>query len=64
VPAWMVVTAWQHLQKKGVLSHAGLLEDLNVKRSAFVITLLAQFPDVVVQSTQPTVIEVIGKVHP
>ena len=60
VPAWMIVVAWRHLQKTGALSHAELLEDLNVKRSAFVIALLAQFTDVVVRSTQPIVIELIG----
>ena len=64
VPARMIVTAWQHLQKTGVLSHAELLEDLNVKRSAFVVALLAQFPDVIVRSTEPIVIEVIGTAHP
>lgn len=60
VPAWMIVTAWQHLQKVGSLSHAELLEELNVKRSAFVIALLAQFTEVIVRSTEPTVIEFIG----
>ena len=57
VPAWMIVTAWRRLQKQGVLSHKELLEDLNVKRSAFVVALLAQFPDVTVRSTRPVVIE-------
>ena len=57
VPAWMIVTAWQHLQKVGVLSHSELLEDLKVKRSAFVIALLAQFSDVVIRSTLPIVVE-------
>ncbi len=56
----MIVTAWRHLQKTGELSHAELLEDLNVKRSAFVIALLAQFSDVVVRSTEPIVVELIG----
>lgn len=60
VPAWMVVTAWRHLQRKGVLTHAELLDDLNVKRSAFVVALLAQFTDVIVRSTRPIVIELIG----
>jgi hypothetical protein len=57
VPGWMIATAWRRLQKQGVLSHKELLEDLNVKRSAFVVALLAQFPDVTVQSTRPVVIE-------
>ena len=56
VPAWMIVTAWRHLQQKGVLTHA----ELNVKRSAFVVALLAQFTDVAVRSTHPIVIELIG----
>ncbi len=64
VPAWMIVKAWRHLQKAGVLSHTELLEDLNVKRSAFVIALLAQFPEVVVKSTEPIVIELIGSAQP
>lgn len=60
VPAWMIAAGWRHLQKTGELSHAELLEDLNVKRSAFVIALLAQFSDVVVRSTEPIVVELIG----
>lgn len=64
VPAWMIVKAWGHLQKAGVLTHTELLEDLNVKRSAFVIALLAQFPEVVVKSTEPIVIELIGGAQP
>lgn len=64
VPAWMIVKAWRHLQKVRVLSHSELLEDLNVKRSAFVIALLAQFPEVTVRSTEPIVIELIGDAQP
>jgi hypothetical protein len=64
VPAWMIVKAWQHLRKAGALTHTELLEDLNVKRSAFVIALLAQFPEVVVKSTEPIVIELIGRTQP
>lgn len=64
VPAWMIIKAWQHLRKTGTLSHTELLEDLNVKRSAFVIALLAQFPEVVVKSTEPIVIELIGGAQP
>jgi hypothetical protein len=60
VPAWMLATAWQHLTKTGVLSSTELLEVLNVKRSAFVIALLAEFADVVVRSTRPIVIELVG----
>ncbi len=57
VPAWMILIAWQHLQKTGSLSHTELLEDLNVKRSAFVIALLSRFPDVIIRSTRPVAIE-------
>lgn len=60
VPAWMLMVAWQHLQKTGTLSHAELLNQLNVKRSAFVIALLAQFADVIVRSTRPIKVELIG----
>lgn len=60
VPAWMLATAWQHLTKTGVLSSPELLKDLNVKRSAFVIALLAELAGVVVRSTRPIVIELVG----
>ena len=46
VPAWMINAGWQHLEKHGRLSQAELLDDLNVKRSAFVCGLLARFPGV------------------
>lgn len=57
VPAWMILIAWRHLQKTGSISHTELLEDLNVKRSAFVIALLSRFPDVTIRSTRPVAIE-------
>jgi hypothetical protein len=60
VPAWMIVAAWNHLRQKGELSQNELLNDLNVKRSAFVCALLAQFPDVIVRSTRPTVLQLIS----
>jgi hypothetical protein len=59
VPAWMVIVAWEHLLKERVLSQGELLDDLNVKRSAFVCALLAHFPGVVVRSTRPTVLELM-----
>lgn len=59
VPAWMIVVAWEQLCKNGTLSHIELLNYLNVKRSAFVCALLAQFPDVVVVQDRPTVLEKI-----
>jgi len=61
VPAWMIVMAWNHLRQRGELSQTELLNDLNVKRSAFVCALLAQFPDVVVRSTRPTVLEFVSR---
>lgn len=60
VPAWMFVVAWERLRKNGSLSQIELLNDLNVKRSAFVCTLLAQFPDVVVVQDRPVVLERIA----
>jgi hypothetical protein len=56
----MVVAAWDRLRRRGQLSQPELLDDLNVKRSAFVCALLALFPDVVVRSTRPTVLAVVS----
>ncbi|ODQ90910.1 hypothetical protein BHQ18_09390 [Mycolicibacterium flavescens] len=64
VPAWMISIAWERLSRRGVLSHAELLEEMNVKRSAFVCALLAQFPDVVVRQDRPTVLELATKPSP
>jgi len=61
VPAWMTVAAWEQLRQKGELTHHELLHELNVKRSAFVCALLAQFPDVVVRSARPIVLELISR---
>ena len=60
VPAWMVTAAWDHLCRNRVLTQDQLLNQLNVKRSAFVIALLALFPDVVVLDTRPTTLELAG----
>jgi hypothetical protein len=49
VPAWMIIAGWRHLVEHGRLSQMELLEDLNVKRSAFVCALLAHFPGVEVE---------------
>jgi hypothetical protein len=57
VPAWMIVTAWKRLRENGNLSQVELLNQLNVKRSAFVCALLAQFHDVDVRQHRPTVLE-------
>ena len=61
VPAWMIVAGWNSLCKKGELSQNELLNGLNVKRSAFVCALLAQFPDIIVRSTRPTVLELVTR---
>lgn len=60
VPAWMIVVAWEHLRRNRTLSQVELLNDLNVKRSAFVCALIAQFPDVVVEQNRPTVLQWIA----
>lgn len=57
VPAWMVIVAWDHLRRNRQLTQSELLNELNVKRSAFVCALLALFPGVLVRSTRPTVLE-------
>ncbi len=49
------------MQKAGVLSNTELLDDLKVKRSSLVIALLAQFPDVVVRSSEPVVVQLIKR---
>jgi hypothetical protein len=59
VPAWMIIAGWHHLCRRGELIQEELLNDLNVKRSAFVCALLAQFSDVVVRATRPTVLELV-----
>src|SRR3954466_8000292 len=46
VPAWMISIAWEHLRRHGQLSQQHLLNELGVKRSAFVFALFAQFRDV------------------
>lgn len=57
VPAWMIAAAWNRLRDKGELSQQELLNELNVKRSAFVCALIAKFPEVHIRSTRPTVLE-------
>lgn len=53
VPAWMVVTAWDHLCLHVRLSNQELLNILNVKRSAFVCALLSHFDEVEIESLRP-----------
>lgn len=57
VPAWMIAAAWERLCNKGELSQQELLNELNVKRSAFVCALVAKFPEVHIRSTRPTILE-------
>lgn len=57
VPAWMIAVAWDRLRDKGELSQQELLNELNVKRSAFLCALLAKFPDVQIRSVRPTILE-------
>lgn len=57
VPAWMIAAAWNRLCDRGELSQQELLNELNVKRSAFVCALVAKFPEVHIRSTRPTILE-------
>lgn len=61
VPAWMIAVAWDWLCKRGTLGQVELLNDLNVKRSAFVCALLARFSDVAVWQNRPPILERIAK---
>lgn len=54
VPAWMVIAAWDYLQRYGRLAQTELLNNLNVKRSAFVCALLARLPGVEVETSPRT----------
>ena len=46
VPAWMIVAAWDHLRRCGNLTQKQLVNELNVKRSAFICALLSRLPNV------------------
>lgn len=50
VPAWMIETAWDHLSRHGGLTQSQLVDELNVKRSAFICALLSRLPDVEYES--------------
>jgi hypothetical protein len=68
VPAWMIAAAWYRLVQRGRLSQQELLDELNVKRSAFVCALLARFPDVEVETgpsslAQPVALGLSSKAH-
>jgi hypothetical protein len=52
----MISIAWEYLRRNGQLGQQQLLNELGVKRSAFVFALLAQFRDVTLISTGPAVL--------
>jgi len=56
VPAWMINVAWAHLRKYRRLTQEQLLNELNVKRSAFVCALLSRFEGVEVESDKPIIL--------
>jgi hypothetical protein len=56
VPAWIINVAWAHLRTYRRLSQDQLLNELNVKRSAFVCALLARFDGVEVELDKPIVL--------
>lgn len=60
VPAWMINVAWAHLRKYRRLSHDQLLNELNVKRSAFVCALLSRFEGVEVESDKPIILRLVA----
>jgi hypothetical protein len=64
----MIATAWHRLLQRGRLSQQEVLEELNVKRSAFVCALLARFPDVEVEGgpssfAQPAAVTLSAETH-
>jgi hypothetical protein len=60
VPAWMINVAWAHLRKHRRLTQEQLLNELNVKRSAFVCALLSRFEGVEVESDKPVVLRLVA----
>lgn len=52
----MINVAWAHLRKHRRLPQEQLLNELNVKRSAFVCALLARFDGVEVELDKPIVL--------
>ena len=56
VQAWMINVAWAHLRKYRRLTQEQLLNELNVKRSAFVCALLSRFEGVEVESDKPIIL--------
>ncbi len=64
VPIWMIDDAWRHLTRHGVVDQPTVRDDLNIKRSAFVMALLAHFEGVRVRSTRPTMLEYVPPAPP
>lgn len=64
VPAWMIATAWEHLRLHGRLSNRELLNNLNVKRSAFVCALPSHFAEVEIESLRPIVLRLEAAEQP
>lgn len=58
VPAWMFNEAWRTLKRDGSISNTELVK--TVKRSSAVLALLAQLPEVEVESTSPTVLSIVN----
>lgn len=58
VPAWMLQSAWSHLNEQSRLTNKNLLatDGLNVKRSSAVCALLSHLPGVEVESRRPIVL--------
>ena len=52
VEAWMLQTAWDHLELHGTITNSFVLNELNVKRSSAVCALLARLPNVRVTSSR------------
>ena len=53
----MLNIAWSMLEEEGQLDQRELVKD--VKRSAFIVALFSRFPDVRVESVQPTVLRLL-----
>ncbi len=62
VPAWIVVTAWRHIERTGSSRGAFLKGSTSNGRPSSLPT--ARFPDVTVRSTRPIVIELSARSQP
>jgi hypothetical protein len=64
VPMWMIDDAWRHLTRHRVMDQPTVRDGLNIKRSAFVMAMLARFEDVRVRSTRPAMLEYVPPAPP